>query len=167
MERIIGIALLILALVACVAGLVVLSLSASAVSDSMAAGQQAVTDQYDAMSGVVAGTLGLVAGAMFAVIGILLAWVLGLLGYVIYPAASEDSPGLRKVLDVIALIGGGLLALLMAASFILATINVLGPPADVGLQLGGAGYLVALLITVALLALGATGVKRGWQNLRS
>lgn len=166
MRKILGILLLILSPVLCVAGFVVMSASMSAIREMMDTAARQGVSQSDVASVVLLGYVGQLASLAAVPAAGLLAWVTGLLGYVIYPPAGPESPAWRKILDVLALLGGALLILAMIGLILLATLAVLQSDPN-SVRLSGPGYLISLAFSVLLLALGWAGARNGLRNLRS
>jgi len=165
MQRFIGGCLMVVAVLACVAGFGFMTLTTSAISQVLnTTAEQGVSGQYEAIGGVVASALGLGAGLLTVLGGSLIAWVLGVAGYAMYPMSTPESPLARKLVDLLAVVTGAFLALAMALAVIGLAASFFNPRPG-GLSMNGPTFLLGLALTLALLLLGGMAAVRGVRNL--
>lgn len=166
MRKYVGLALLVLAPVICIAGIVSMLVGTAAINRYMNdMAQQGLNNQSEAVGLVVGSLLGQMAALLLAAGGILVGWIIGLVGYWLYPPATLDSPAGRKVVDGLAVAGGVLMTAFMALLLIGATLIVLRQQPG-GVQLSGLGYFLSLVVTLLLAALGVVDVRNGLRNLQ-
>lgn len=172
MSRVIGGALMVLAILICLASVV----SALAVSELMeqmvaATGLQQGATTAAADGSLAIGTLSqaivLFGGMVVLVVGgVLVSWALGLLGYVIYPLSVASSPGARKVIDLGAVVAALLFSILALLVLLLLTLGFLQQNQVPGLEISGLAFFTLAAGCVLLASLGVTAIVRGVRSLR-